>query len=45
MIPDKEFKFYLGSILILYVLIYAAQATMIYRYSIIVCMLVPVTPL
>ena len=31
MIPDKEFKFYLGSILMLYILIYAAQATMLYR--------------
>ena len=31
MIPDKEFKFYLASILMLYVLIYAAQAIMVYK--------------
>lgn len=31
MIPDKEFKFYLGSILMLYVIIYAAQAIMLYK--------------
>ena len=32
MIPDKEFKFYLASILILFILIYASQAIMVYRY-------------
>lgn len=31
MIPDKEFKFYLGSILMLYIIIYASQAIMVYR--------------
>ena len=31
MIPDKEFKFYLASILMLFVFIYATQAIMLYR--------------
>ena len=29
--PDKEFKFYLGSLLLLFVIIYAVQAIMVYR--------------
>lgn len=31
MISDKEFKFYLASILMLYIFIYGAQAVMLYR--------------
>lgn len=31
MLPDKEFKFYLASVLLLYIIIYIAQAIMLYK--------------
>ena len=29
--PDKEFKFYLGTLLLLFIIIYTVQAIMVYR--------------